>query len=44
MKQNTGKKLLGVLLALAMIVGLMPGMGMTALAVGPLGRRYPADP
>lgn len=32
MKQKTGRKLLGVLLALAMVVGLMPGMGLTAYA------------
>ena len=32
MKQKTGRKLLGVLLALALTVGLMPGMGLTAYA------------
>ena len=32
MKQKTGRKLLGVLLTLAMVVGLMPGMGLTAYA------------
>ena len=32
MKQKTGRKLLGVLLTLVMILGLMPGMGLTAYA------------
>jgi len=32
MKQNTGRKLLGVLLALVLVIGLVPGMSMTALA------------
>ena len=32
MKKNTGKKLLGILLTLTMIVGLMPGMSLTAFA------------
>ena len=32
MKQKTGRKLLGFLLALSMVVGLMPGMGLTAYA------------
>ena len=32
MKQKTGRKLLSVLLALAMVLGLMPGMSLTALA------------
>jgi|GEM_PF-2526262 len=32
MKQKTGRKLLSVLLTLAMVVGLMPGMGMTTEA------------
>ena len=32
MKQKTGRKLLGVLLTLAMVVGLMPGMSLTAYA------------
>ena len=32
MKQKTGRKLLSFLLALAMLVGLMPGMSMTAYA------------
>ena len=32
MKQKTGRKLLGVLLTLAMVVGLMPGMSLTAKA------------
>lgn len=32
MKQKTGRKLLGVLLALSMVVGLVPGMGLTAYA------------
>ena len=32
MKQKTIRKLLGVLLALAMVLGLVPGMGMTAYA------------
>ncbi len=34
MKQKTGKKLLSFLLTLAMVVGLMPGMSLTALADG----------
>ena len=32
MKQKIGRRLLGVLLALALVVGLVPGMGMTAYA------------
>ena len=32
MKQNTGWKLLGVLLALVLVLGLVPGMSLTALA------------
>ena len=32
MKQKTIRRLLGVLLALAMVLGLVPGMGMTAYA------------
>ena len=32
MKQKTGRKLLSFLLTLAMLVGLMPGMGVTAYA------------
>ena len=32
MKQNTGRKLLGVLLALVLVIGLVPGMGLTAYA------------
>ena len=32
MKQKLGRKLLSILLTLAMIVGLMPGMGLTAYA------------
>ena len=32
MKQKTGRKLLGFLLSLAMIMGLMLGMSVTALA------------
>ena len=32
MKQKTGRKLLGFLLTLAMVIGLMPGMGLTAYA------------
>ena len=32
MKQKTGRRLLGVLLMLAMVAGLLPGMGMTAKA------------
>ena len=32
MKQKTGRKLLSFLLTLAMVVGLMPGMGLTAYA------------
>ena len=32
MKQKTGRKLLGVLLMLAMVIGLLPGMGLTAYA------------
>ena len=35
MKQRTGKKLLTFLLTLAMVVGLMPGMGLTAYAAEP---------
>ena len=31
-KRKIGRKLLSFLLALAMIIGLMPGMGLTALA------------
>ncbi len=37
MKQRTGRKLLGVLLALVMVVGLVPGMGLTAYAETPVG-------
>ena len=37
MKQKTGRKLLSVLLTLAMVVGLVPGMNLTALA-------YDGDP
>ena len=33
-KRKLGRKLLSFLLALAMVVGLMPGMGMTAYAAG----------
>ena len=32
MKQKTGKKLLSVLLALAMVIGLVPGMSLPAYA------------
>ena len=32
MKQRIGRKLLSFLLTLAMVVGLMPGMGLTAYA------------
>ena len=32
MKQKTGRKLLSFLLTLAMLIGLMPGMGLTAYA------------
>ena len=32
MKQKTGRKLLGVLLMLAMVIGLFPGMSLTAYA------------
>ena len=32
MKQKTGRKLLGVLLALALVVGLLPGISLTAFA------------
>ena len=32
MRQKTGRYLLSFLLALAMVIGLMPGMGLTALA------------
>jgi len=32
MKQGTARKLLGLLLALAMVIGLLPGMFLTALA------------
>ena len=35
MRQNTGRKLLSVLLALVLVLGLMPGMGMTAYADDP---------
>ena len=31
-KKKTGRKLLSFLLTLAMLVGLMPGMGLTAMA------------
>ena len=34
MKQKTGRKLLSFLLTLAMVVGLLPGMGLTAYAAG----------
>lgn len=34
MKRKLGKSLCSMLLALAMVVGLMPGMGMTAYAAG----------
>ena len=34
MKQKLGRKLLSFLLTLAMVVGLMPGMGLTAYAAG----------
>ena len=34
MKQKLGRKLLGVLLALALVVGLVPGMSLTAYAAG----------
>ena len=34
MKQKTGRKLLSILLTLAMVIGLMPGMGLTAYAAG----------
>ncbi len=34
MRQNTGRKLLGILLTLALILGLMPGMSLTAYADG----------
>ena len=34
MKQKTGRKLLSFLLALALVVGLLPGMGLTAYAAG----------
>ena len=30
MKQKTGRKLLSFLLTLTMLVGLLPGMGLTA--------------
>ena len=33
-KRKSGRKLLGFLLALALVVGLMPGMGLTAYADG----------
>ena len=33
MKQKMGRKLLGVLLALVLVLGLVPGMSLTALAV-----------
>ena len=33
-KRKTGRKLLGFLLTLAMVIGLMPGMGLTAYAGG----------
>ena len=35
MKQKTGRKLLSFLLTLAMVVGLMPGMSLTAYAENP---------
>ena len=34
MKQKTGRKLLSFLLTLAMVVGLMPGLSLTAYADG----------
>ena len=34
MKQKTGRKLLSFLLTLAMVVGLFPGMSLTARAAG----------
>lgn len=36
MKQKTGRKLLSFLLTLAMLVGLMPGMSLTAYAANNL--------
>ena len=32
MQQKTGRKLLGVLLALVLVLGLVPGMSLTAYA------------
>ena len=43
MKQKTGRKLLSFLLTLAMVVGLMPGMSMTALADDTTGAQITAD-
>ena len=37
MKQRTGRKLLGVLLALALVLGLVPGMSLTAYAANNIG-------
>ena len=34
MKQKTGRKLLSFLLTLAMVIGLFPGMSLTAYAAG----------
>ena len=34
MKQKTERKLLSFLLTLAMVIGLMPGMSLTAYAAG----------
>ena len=43
MKQKTGRKLLSFLLTLAMLVGLMPGMGLTAYAASTTVTWYAND-
>ena len=40
MKQKTGRKLLSFLLTLALVVGLMPGMSLTAYADDPPYAQY----
>lgn len=45
MKQKTGRKLLGVLLALVLVIGLVPGTGLTAYADGEIETAtLPASP
>ena len=43
MKQKLGRKLIGFLLTLAMVVGLMPGMSLTAYADGTVTEVSTAD-